>query len=162
MMHGMLSLKRNFLLLIVSLFETREGLNVLPKNKNNKNIDNIKLIGTGLGFSIEEPYDSLVKSKKINLQEVSNLSRLIKMGLANRIDGVYLDEAICEYILENEVKRKNGLVFNADLPFIINKFKLSGLKSEEHSNLISKLNDFLSNSKPLLNKLRKKYGIKPL
>jgi hypothetical protein len=47
---------------------------------------------------MEEPYDSLAKSNKIQLQEISDVVGLIKMGLANRVDAVYLDKAIGKYL----------------------------------------------------------------
>lgn len=88
---------------------------VLPENKG-RGIDQIKIIGTVMGFSPWE-YMKMADSGQITLVENANFSSLLQQVIAKRIDGAYINVTVAGYHLKNELDQPGALVFDETLPY---------------------------------------------
>jgi ABC-type amino acid transport substrate-binding protein len=131
-----------------------DGLMVKPELAG-KGMANIKNIGTILGFTVWD-YKDLIDSGKIKLHENSQLQGLLKMGLTGRIEGVYTNIAVGNYYLNDVLKEKGKLVYDASLPHTQGKYYLSTISQPA---LIKELNDYLKKEKVFVETLKKKYNV---
>jgi ABC-type amino acid transport substrate-binding protein len=141
------------------LFIMHEGMMVLPNRADVHEPSELKSIGMVLGFSLAEPYQSLVAAKKITLSEASGTTNLIEMTLLGRVDAAFVGKDVAQYILSSKLKKPNALVFNDHLPFVESKFTLSAKKSSSHDEVIQKLNNYLRTDISFQQSLKNKYGI---
>ena len=127
---------------------------VLPENKG-RGIDQIKIIGTVMGFSPWE-YMQMADSGKITLVENASFSGLLQQVIAKRIDGAYINVAVADYHLKKELGKPGALVFDESLPYGKNNYHLSTMA---HKDIIAAFNQFLKENEPLIHALKVKYGI---
>ena len=127
---------------------------IVMKNENkNKNISEIKTIGTIRGFEVKEYKD---KNKNIKFLESNNISELIDSLYKDKIDAVFFNIAVALYIVNNNVQYKNKFMFRKDLPYVLDHYKMSTIKNKK---LIEDFNNFLKNNNKEIKDLKKKNGI---
>ncbi len=131
-----------------------DGVSVLPANKG-KGKAALKQLGTVMGFT---PWEYLgdIKSGNIKLSENPKMDGLVMQGLAGRVDGVYANVAIVNYQLVEIQKKPGGLVFDESLPHSKGSYFLSTIK---YPVLIKEFNQFISQNKDLINRLKSKYKV---
>jgi hypothetical protein len=135
------------------VFTNIDGCYVLKENLGNK-LENIKTLGTLLGFT-PWPYFDNIQKGAITLSHNPNLVGLISQGTLKRIDCVYLSG----YVIESYLKQENkigALVFNKNLPYSKDEYKLSTTKEVS---VINAFNEWLSKNQEFVNSLKAKYGI---
>jgi ABC-type amino acid transport substrate-binding protein len=131
-----------------------DGAMVKPKNIDKK-IDNIKTLGTVMGFT---PFDylELIDKNKIKLSENPNFGNLLKQTIVGRIDMAYGNITVAKYQLKHILNKENSLLFNPNLPHSKSSYLLSTIK---HKKVINELNEFLKNNSEKIKKLKKEYEI---
>lgn len=130
-----------------------EGLMVLPGNKGK--LTGVTKIATVRGFT-PFPYLDQIKSKKISVNEVNNAEAAIRLGEAEKVEGVYLGVLAANYIMAETLKMPGALVLDPALPKSTNDFSLSTLA---HSEVVKQLDEFLVKEKELVGKLKAKHKI---
>ena len=131
-----------------------DGVMVTPNNKN-KGEANLKNLGTIKGFTAWTYLDS-IKAGKIKIRENPGFVPLLKMAIANRIDGAYLNVDVANYQLNNVMKQNGALVFDESLPSTKSNYHLSSVK---HPQIIEEFNQFLKQESALVSKLKQKFNL---
>ncbi|MBM7557968.1 substrate-binding periplasmic protein [Halanaerobacter jeridensis] len=131
-----------------------DGVLVKPKNKGKK-VEQIRSLGIVRGFT---PYDYLdrIKSGKIRLIKAASFASSLKLGINNRVDGVYSNIAVARYFLKEEVNQPNALVYDPSLPHSKSAYHLS---TAQHTQVINEFNKFLKDNKEEIKKLKEKYKV---
>lgn len=134
--------------------EYAEGIMLYPKFKG-VGIGRIRRLGTILGFGIWDNLDG-VREGRIRLIKSTNIKSLLKLILAERIDGVIVNVAIARYQLGKSVSDPDKLVFDPSLPHRIGYYHLSSIK---HPEIMKEFDLFLVKRKPWIDQLKKNYGL---
>lgn len=129
-----------------------EGVFV-PANKVGKGLQSIKSIATITGFT-PTPYLPLVQAGKIKLYSVDSLESLVKMGLIDRVDGIYLNTLAIRYLQEKQAATDNPLTLDKSLPTTTIGFTLSSIKQAA---VIQQFNRFLQTDRVEIAALKNKY-----
>ncbi len=118
-------------------------------------LSDFRVLGTILGFT---PWDyiSLIKSKKVDLEEIDIMTNLLKMVIKQRVDGAYVNVSVASYQLEHVLKKPGVLVFNPNLPHTIDSYRLSSIK---HPKIIAAFNKFLSSEHEKISLLKQEYNV---
>lgn len=135
-----------------AVFNTKEGAMVLPKRKD---ATEIKSLGTILGFTAF-PFLDLIKSKKIELSENPDIDNLVKQGLAERVEGLYLNVDVANYRLK-EMGKEGALVLAEKLPMDKTEFKMSSVKNPK---IIAEFSEFLKSDAAAVAEIKAKFGLK--
>lgn len=130
-----------------------DGVMVMPKNSNKNKITNLGIV---IGFT---PFEFLkdIENGNIKLNKNSTLMGLIKQGLAGRVEGVYGNIDIIDYLLQEKLESPGMLVFNPKLPHTKSFYHLSTIKYPE---IIEEFNRYLSENQKKIEKWKKEYKIK--
>lgn len=136
------------------LVSVTEGLLVAPSKKGQP-IDLVKKIATLRGFTLH-PYLDLIKANKIAVSEVNSTEAAISMTSRGRVDGAYLSVISANYIAGEIMKQPGAVVFDEKLPSITSEFSLSSIA---YPQLVNQLDEFLTEEKRTVQKLKAKYRI---
>jgi hypothetical protein len=134
-----------------SAVDYTDGIHLLPNNQG-KGINEIKIIGTLLGFTPIQ-YFPLQESGQLQIHYSSTVNGLIKQAHLGRIDGVYLNTDVIRYA---ERHKSTQLIFDDSLPHIQSGYSLSSIN---HPDIIEAFNQFLINNQPLINNIKQKYQL---
>jgi len=134
---------------------TTDGVSVRPDRKG-RGLDSIRLLGTVRGFTAWSWIEH-VKAGRVVISENDSSIRLIRQAIIGRVDGAFANVEVIKYLLENELKQPDALVFDPGLPFTRSHYHLSSIK---HPNVIEEFNAWAKNNIELINNLKKKFGIK--
>lgn len=132
-----------------------DGVLVRPDRKG-AGKDQLKTLGTVLGFTAWD-YLGDIKSGAIRLRENTNMTSLLKMALAGKVDGVYANPAVVRYQLRKMGEGEDALVLDADLPHTRSAYHLSTIR---HPEVIDQFNQFLKSKADWIAQLQAKYGIR--
>ena len=127
---------------------------VLPENKG-KGMDFLGKLTTLRGFT---PWDYLgaIKSGEVSLNEVNNMTALVKQVQSGRADGAYFNIAVAEYFLNEKMNAPDAIVFDPALPHTRSHYHLSTLK---HPQVIEAFNQFLVDQSSEIEALKREYQI---
>ncbi len=129
-----------------------DGVFVLPENKGN--VDNLKTLGTVLGFTAWD-YKGDIDSGKITVSENSNLESLLKMAIAGRVDAAYCNIAVGRQKLQ-EMGQEGKLVFDPALPHTRANYLVSSVK---HPEVIKEFNEWMAANAGTIDAMKKKWGV---
>jgi len=131
-----------------------DGVMVLTENLS-KDLTTFKSLGTVRGFT-PYPFLDLIEKKKVKLNENNNFLSLLKMVMAKRIDGAYINVSVARHNLKEILKKSDAIVFNPKLPHIKDSYYLSSIKQPT---VIAEFNEFLVNKKAQIDQLKEKYNV---
>ena len=132
-----------------------DGVMVLEENYKKKTANEIEILGTIRGFTAPQWLGRVEKGKLI-LTEIDNSRLLVKQVLAGRIEGAYANIDVMKYILREEYKTPDALVFDPSLPHTRDYYYLSTIKYPE---IIDEFNVWLVENKDFLDSLKKEFNI---
>lgn len=132
-----------------------DGVMLQPKNSG-KGKDNLRKLGIVRGFT---PWDYLEEINKSLIIKVENnsLESILKLCLLGRVDGVYVNVDVANYILNRKLNSRGKLVFDEKLPFTKASYSFSSLR---HKELIKKFNSWLEANSKLHESLLEKWKLK--
>jgi len=133
------------------IFKFTDG--VLVK-KGNKGKD-IKRLGVVRGFTAWDFLDK-IESGEVTITEGSNLESLVKMLDLSRIDGIYCNVNVANYIVNKVFGNNNNIVFDESLPHTTSNYHLA---SHGNTKVIVDLNAFLIKENAYIKQLKTQYGI---
>lgn len=133
---------------------SEEGAMVLPEKKG-IGLSRIKTLGTVLGFT-PWPYKEPIDGKKISVVANGSFEGLLRDAMAGRLDAVYINVDVASAMLRDELKSPGKLVFDPTLPYARSDFSLSTVR---YPAVIEEFNVFLKSERPMIEKLREKYGL---
>ena len=131
-----------------------DGILVKPANKG-KGVDALKTVGLLRGFTPWTFLD-LVQSGKIKLAENDTLEGAVKQAQAGRVDGVYANVSVLNYLVTETLKEPGSLVYDEGLPHSEGTYHLSSFKRPE---VITDFNDFLAKEKALIDSIKARYKL---
>lgn len=136
------------------LFESTEGGLVLAENKG-KPLAELKTLGTIRGFT-PWPYQDALAGGGLKLEESDDINSLVQKALVKRIDVIFLNQAIGDYFVREELKKPGALVLDPGLPSNPVAYLLS---SRKHPQVVEQLNAFLAKEKALVAELMAKHKL---
>lgn len=130
-----------------------DGTLVTPLKSKRQTIKNLGIVR---GFT---PWDYLeqIKSGKVQVTENNSIESLLKLAILNRVDGVYVNVDVAKYLLRNNLKQENGLIFDEKFPHSKSSYSLSTLK---HPELVKKFDSWLNKNSDFQKKLYNKWKLK--
>ena len=131
-----------------------DGVVVLPGNKG-KGGDKLRKLGIVRGFTAWD-YLGHIKSGKVEILENNNFEGLLKQVFKKRVSGAYVNIAVSNYIVEQNLNKKGALVFDPALPHTKSSYQISTLK---YPKVIKELNNYIKSNKSKINKLQNKYKV---
>jgi ABC-type amino acid transport substrate-binding protein len=131
-----------------------EGAMVLSARKGS-DLAQVKTLGTVIGFT-PWPYNDAIADKRIKLVTTGSFEGLLRDAMAGHLDAVYINIDVANTMLRDVLKSPGKLTFDPRLPYTRSDFSLSSVR---HPEIIEEFNTFLENEKPLVDALRKKYGL---
>ncbi|CCK77868.1 MAG: transporter substrate-binding domain-containing protein [Oleispira antarctica] len=132
-----------------------ESLLVLKQDKPEVAKENIKTVGTILGFStpgIAMP----VANHEFKTIKTKKVEQLIHMLVSERVQGVYFNKNVAQNLI-TKMYPKKSLVRHSQYPPFQYAYHLSSIK---HPKLIEKFNAFLISHAKELDIIRSRYGLK--
>lgn len=136
------------------VFEYIDGTMVTPSRvKAGK--EKIKKVGTVLGFTIWD-YLTDIKSGTMTASEYPDFAELLRAGVKGLVDGVYINIAVGNYHLDENLKQPKALVFDPSLPHTRDSYRLSSLKQ---SALLERFSSYLKSHAKELDAIRKQYKV---
>lgn len=126
----------------------------VPFNKLGIKRDNIKRLGTILGFYPTLYKDRVDAGYTTIINDPSVLS-VIRMSMNGIVDGTNLDYSVINHHLKSLGKAK-ALLMDKSLPHMTFGFHLSTLK---HPDMIARFNQFYADNQALIKRLKAKYHI---
>jgi len=136
-----------------SVVDYIDGVMVLPENKG-RGLKRFKRLGTIMGFTPWEYLDD-IKTGNIKHDKAPHYDSIIKMALANRVDGAYSCVSVMNFQLE-KMNKGGALVFDPVLPHTKSSYLLSSVK---HPLIITQFSGWLDRRKAFVNRLKGKYKI---
>lgn len=131
-----------------------DGAMVLPERKG-KPMDVNFRIGTIRGFT-PTAFVDLLGVGPLEITEASNFSGLLRMVLAKRVDGAYINIAVAHHFLDNVLKEPTALRFDESLPHVNGHYHLS---SRKHPKIINEFNIFLEEEKGAVDKIKEAFKV---
>lgn len=133
---------------------SEEGAMVLP-GKKGAELAQVRTLGTVIGFT-PWPYKDFIDAKQMTLVANGSFEGLLREAMMGRLDAVYINVDVANAMLRDVLKTPGKLVFDPDLPYARSDFSLSSVR---YPAVIEEFNAFLHNEKPMIEELRKKYGL---
>lgn len=130
-----------------------DGVMVLPENSDQTTIENLGIV---IGFTPFE-YLNAINKGDVKLVKNPSLIGLVQQGIKGRVEGIYGNIDIIDYILKERLNHPNMLVFNQNLPYTKSHYHLSTIK---YPKIIEEFNQYLQENSQKINELREQYGIK--
>ncbi len=112
-------------------------------------------LGTIRGFTPFE-YMEDIKKGTTELNEASNMSSLLSMGIVGKIDGVYVNVAVARYVLNEQLKKPNALVFDKNLKHTKSNYHFATIK---HEAVMKEFNDWMKLRADWIKTTKKKYKL---
>lgn len=137
-----------------SVFEYIDGMMVIPGHVN-AGKDKIKKVGSVLGFTVWD-YLTDIQKGSMAVSEYPDFGELLRAGVKGLVDGVYINIAVGNYHLDENLKQPKGLVFDPSLPHTRDSYRLSTLK---HSALLDRFSSYLKSHVRDLDIIRNKYKV---
>ena len=135
-------------------FESVEGAMVIAERVG-RPLSELKTLGTIRGFT-PWPYLDAIKAGTIALEESDDLPGLVQKALLQRLDGIFINQAIADYHVTHELKKPGALVLDKGLPNNDVQYLLS---TRKHPDVIKQFDAFLAGETALIASLRKKYNL---
>ena len=131
-----------------------DGIMIKPDRKGMTK-SSLKNMATVRGFT---PYVYLddIKADRIKVLENSGFEATLKQVAAGRADGAYVNVAVAQYTLTNELKKPDALIFAPELPHSAGFYYLSTVNNTE---IIDSVNKFLNDDKAEVDALKAKYDL---
>lgn len=137
------------------VFQVNETLLVLQENAGKLGKEDIKEVGTILGFSVPG-ISKAVANKEIETVKTKEVEQLIHMLVSNRVQAVYFNESVAMDLAKKMYPNK-PLAQHRQFPPFQYAYHLSSIK---HPDLIIKFNDFLISHSEQVAEIRSRYGVK--
>lgn len=135
-------------------FESTEGGLVLP-DRRGQPLSSAKTLGTIRGFT-PWPYQDALAAGTLKLEESDDIASLVQKALLKRLDVVFLNEAIANYYVREELKKPGALVLDPGLPSNPVAYLLS---SRKHPEVVKQFDAFLLSEQALIAELRAKHKL---
>lgn len=138
-----------------AVFNINESLLILKQDNTEIKKEDIKKVGTILGFStpgIAQP----VADKEFETISTKSVEQLIHMLVSNRVQAVYFNESVALGLVKKMYPKKQ-LSTHSQYPPFQYAYLLSSIK---HPELITQFNQFLNNHADQVAKIRQLYGLK--
>ncbi|MFE8070020.1 transporter substrate-binding domain-containing protein [Marinobacteraceae bacterium S3BR75-40.1] len=131
-----------------------DGVMVLPQNKG-RGMEFLKKLTTLRGFT---PWDYLgyIKDGKVSLNEVNNMTAMVRQVQNERADGAYFNVAVAQYFLQEKLNQPGTIVFDPSLPHTSSFYHLSTI---QHPEVIDQFNQWLRDNAGRVKALKQKYSI---
>lgn len=129
----------------VSVLAPRVGLGV----------DAVKSLGIVRGFTAWDWLDR-IRAGSVQMQENNGFKPLLDQALLGRVDGVYANVAVVNYLLDAKIGRPGALAFDPGLPHTRSHYHLSSIK---HPNLIAEFNDWMRANAGEVERLKLQFGV---
>ena len=131
-----------------------DGVSVLPDRKG-QSAEDVKTLGTVVGFTAWDWLDR-INAGSVELAENGDFTALVRQGLRGRVDGIYSNVTIVNYVLNNILEQPGALVFDENLPHTASNYHVSSAKRPD---LIDSINAFISANPEKIAAIRKELGI---
>ena len=131
-----------------------DGVSVLPENKG-RSADEIKTLGMVVGFTAWDWLDR-INAETVEVSQNGDFTALKRQGMRGRVDGVYSNIAIVNYVLSNILEKPGALVFDEGLPHTASNYHASSAKRPD---LIDSINAFIDGNGDRLAAMRGEFGI---
>ncbi len=138
-----------------SIFSVRESLLVLKQEGVEIPKQEIKKVGTILGFSLPGIAKE-VANKEFETIQTQEIDQLIHMLAAKRVEGVYFNESVA-LDLAKKLYPKMTLAVHSQYPAFNYAYHLSSIK---HPELVTSFNQFLISHAEQVAEIRRRYGLK--
>ena len=131
-----------------------DGVCVKPKRLGLA-AENVRTLGIPLHFT-PIAWKEYIASGKVTVNTNTSFINLIKQGLNGRVDGVYGNVDVVNYMMREKLREPGGLIFDPMLPHTEGKYHLSTVNRPD---ILEDFNVWLSESQPLLHQLKTKYDL---
>jgi polar amino acid transport system substrate-binding protein len=139
----------------VSVFQVNESLLILKQENTEIKKEDIKQVGTILGFSTPS-IAKLVANKEFETISTKSVEQLMHMLVSNRVQAVYFNEIVALGLVKKMYPKKQ-LSTHSQYPPFQYAYHLSSIK---HPELITQFNQFLNSHADQVAKIRQRYGLK--
>jgi len=133
------------------VFQFTDGVLVKIENQGK----GVRRLGVVRGFTAWD-YLAKIESGEVKVTEGSNLESMIKMLDLNRIDGLYCNINVANYIVKKVLGNNDKIIFDESLPHTTSNYHLA---SHGNTKFIDDLNAFLIKENAYIIKLKSQYGI---
>ncbi len=147
-------LKRHVTIRYAPMLEFTDGVLVRQENLG-KGVNRLKVLGIPLGFT-PFPYQQLMTTGALRVEESSSYDNLYDKLLARRVDGAYMNTRIAAYYWTKIRKQEEvPLVYDPDLPHGSGYWYFSSVK---HPKIVDEFKAFMEANQPLIARLKEQYG----
>jgi hypothetical protein len=136
------------------LVQFTDGVMRLKKNLGQPK-SKLKELGALRGFTAWGYLDD-IKSGQVKLIENNSLQSLLKLGLKERVNGIFINIDVAKYLLKNDLKKEDELQYDSSLPHTQASYSLS---TYSHPEIITKLNKWIKNNKKKYYQILKKWNL---
>jgi len=133
------------------IFKFTDGVLVKKGNQGK----GIKRLGVVRGFTAWDFLDK-IESGEVTVTEGSNLESMVKMLDLSRIDGIYCNVNVANYIVNKVFGNNDNIVFDESLPHTTSNYHLA---SHGNTKVIEDLNAFLIKENVYIKELKNQYNI---
>jgi len=131
-----------------------DGFAVLPGRERGDVGDEIRNIGTILGFTVEPLFDR-ADLERIKFDHASKFESIFRALFLERVDAVYCNLAAANRVLSKLGKEPDSVAWSPLLPQFKSDFKISST----HPEIIEEFNLWLRSHKELVAGLKEEFGI---
>jgi len=133
------------------VFQFTDGVLVKTENVGK----GVKKLGVVRGFTAWDYLDK-IESGEVKVKEGSNLESMVKMLDLGRIDGLYCNIVVANYIVKKVLGNNDSIIFDESQPHTTSNYHLA---SHGGTKVIEELNAFLIKESAYIKQLKDKYGI---
>mgnify|MGYP000165078644 CR=1 FL=1 len=137
------------------IFNITEALLVLKQSKPEVAKENIKTVGTILGFTVPG-ISSAIENNEFEATNTKKIEQLIHMLVSERVQAVYFNKSVAKKLIK-KMYPNESLVRHSKFPAFKYAYHLSTIK---HPKLIKAFNDFLVSHAEQVTKIKRRYGLK--
>ncbi len=148
------NLKQQVNISYAPILEFTDGVLVRPEDLG-RGLAHLRVLGIPLGFT-PYPYQQLMSSGALRVEESSNYDSLYEKLIVKRIDGAYMNTRIAKYYWTKIRKyEQTPVVYDPDLPHASGHWYLS---SHKYPKLIEEFKKFMAGNKDAIDDMKKRYG----
>lgn len=137
------------------IFNITEAVLVLKKDKPEIAKEDIKTVGTILGFTVPG-ISSAVENNQFETTNTKKIEQLIHMLVSERVQAVYFNKSVAKNLIK-KMYPNESLVRHSKFPAFNYAYHLSTIK---HPKLIAAFNNFLVSHAEQVTKIKHRYGLK--
>mgnify|MGYP000324277761 FL=1 len=136
------------------VFKITEALLVLKQDKPEVRKENIKTVGTILGFTVPGIANAL-DNNEFEATNTKKIEQLIHMLVSERVQAVYFNKSVAKNLIK-KMYPNESLVRHSKFPAFKYAYHLSTIK---HPKLIKAFNKFLVSHAEQVTKIKHRYGL---